>query len=304
MNISSIMRGFSVAALLWCGQNVCAQDAQQKAFSSPEDAVVALVDAAATGNTGELRTLFGPDGDKVLFSGDPVMDKRNREVFVVAYAEQATLLTSSPIRRILYIGNEDWPFPIPLVKVGEVWRFDTTAGAQEILVRRIGRNELSTIGVCLVYVAAQREYAALPHDLKPMGAYAQKIASSPGKHDGLYWKSEDPEKLSPLGEFAAKAAAEGYRHTEGQPTPFHGYFFRILTREGSHDNARSYIVNGQMRDGFALIAYPAAYGVSGVASFIVNQDGVVYEQDLGPKTAALAADISQYDPASGWTEVK
>jgi hypothetical protein len=304
MNISSVMRGFSVAALLWCGQSVCAQDSQQKAFSSPEDAVVALVAAVATGNTGELRTLFGPDGDKVLFSGDPVMDKRNREVFLVAYAEQAGLMTSSPTSRILYIGNENWPFPIPLVKVGEVWRFDTAAGAQEILLRRIGRNELSTIAVCLVYVAAQREYAALPHDLKPTGAYAQKIASSPGKQDGLYWKSEDPEGLSPLGEFAAKAAAEGYRHTDGQPTPFHGYFFRILTREGSHDNTRSYIVNGQMRDGFALIAYPAAYGVSGIASFIVNQDGVVYEQDLGPKTAALAADISQYDPASGWIEAK
>ena len=276
----------------------------RKAFSSPEDAVVALVDAAASGNTDELRSLFGPDGDKVLFSGDPVMDKRNREVFLVAYAEQAGLLTASPTSRILYIGNEDWPFPIPLVKVGEVWRFGTAAGAQEILVRRIGRNELNTIEVCLVYVAAQREYAALSHDSHPMGAYAQKIASSPGKQDGLYWKSDDPEALSPLGEFAATAAAEGYRRSEGQPTPFHGYFFRILTREGSHENARSYIVNGQMRDGFALIAYPAAYGVSGVMSFIVNQDGLVYEQDLGPKTAALAADISGYDPASGWTEVK
>jgi hypothetical protein len=298
------MRGFSVAALLWCGQSVRAQDAQQKAFSSPEDAVVALVDAAATGNTGELRSLFGPHGDKVIFSGDPVMDKRNREVFLVAYAEQAGLMTASPTSRILYIGNEEWPFPIPLVKVGEAWRFDTAAGAREILVRRIGRNELSTIGVCLVYVAAQREYAALPHDSQPMGAYAQKIASSPGKHDGLYWKSEDPEELSPLGEFAATAAAEGYRHTKWQRTPFHGYFFRILTREVSHDNPRNYIDNGQMRDGFALIAYPAAYGVSGVMSFIVNQDGVVYEQDLGPKTAALAADISWYESGSGWTEVK
>ncbi len=304
MNISSIMRGFSVAALLWSGQNVTAQDAQQKTFSSPEDAVVALVDAAATGNTDELRTLFGPDGDKVLFSGDPVMDKRNREVFLVAYAERGGLMSSSPTGRILYIGNEDWPFPIPLVKVGGVWRFDTAAGAQEILVRRIGRNELSTIEVCRVYVAAQREYAAQPHDLKPMGAYAKKIASSPGKHDGLYWKPENPEELSPLGEFAAKAAAEGYRRTDGQPTPFHGYFFRILTQEGSRDNARSYIVNGQMRDGFALIAYPAAYAVSGVMSFIVNQDGVVYEQDLGSQTAALAADIGRYDPATGWTEVK
>jgi hypothetical protein len=304
MNSSSIMRGFVVLALLCCQHMVRAQDASQKTFPSPEDAVVALVDAAAAGNINELRAIFGPDGDKVLFSGDPVMDKRDREVFLVAYAEGAGLMAASSTSRILYIGYEDWPFPISLVKVGQAWRFDTAAGAQEILARRIGSNELSTIGVCQVYVAAQQEYAAGSHDSRAMGAYAQRIASSPGKHDGLYWKSEDPEQLSPLGEFAAEAAAVGYRHAEGHATPFQGYLFRILTQEGSKDDARSYIVNGQMRAGFALIAYPAAYGVSGIMSFIVNQDGVVYEQDLGPRSASVAADITRYDPASGWTKVE
>jgi DUF2950 family protein len=160
--------------------------------------------------------------------------------------------------------------------------------------------------VCQAYVEAQQEYAAKAHDGKPAGAYAQKITSTPGKHDGLYWKSTDPDQLSPLGEFAAEAAAEGYRHTEAHPAPFHGYFYRILTGEGASadDGAHSYIVKGEMRDGFALIAHPALYGSSGVMSFIVNQNGVVYEKDLGPNTETIAADISQFKLDPGWTKVE
>jgi Protein of unknown function (DUF2950) len=306
MNISSIMRSFAVAALLCCGHSLLAQEMQQKTFATPEDAVVALVDAAKADNTNELRALFGIEGEKVLVSGDPVMDQRSREVFLVAYAEHAGLMTASATRRILYIGSEDWPFPVPLVKENQTWRFDTAAGAQEIQFRRIGRNELTTIRVCQVYVEAQQEYAASAHDEKSVGVYAQKIASTPGKHDGLYWKSEDSEHLSPLGEFAAEAAAEGYRPSEGQPTPFHGYFFRILTGEGksAERGARSYIVNGEMRAGFALIAHPAVYGRSGVMSFIVNQNGLVYQKDLGPQTATIAAKISRFNPDSGWKKVE
>jgi len=304
MKISSIMLSIPAAALLCCAYSARAHNAPQKTFAAPEDAVVDLVDAAGTNNTQELGALFGPDGAKVLHSGDPVMDERNREVFLVAYDERAKLMTDGPTRKILYIGNEDWPFPIPLVKEGETWRFDTAAGIQEILARRIGRNELSTIKVCKAYVAAQQEYAAETHDLKSTGVYAQRIASSPGKHDGLYWRSDDPDNASPLGELAASAAAEGYHRSAGQITPFHGYLFRILTGEGSKGDARSYIVDGEMRKGFALIAYPAKYGVSGIMSFIVNQDGLIYEQDLGPKTAAVAAAITRYDPASGWTQVE
>ena len=307
MKIISIMQCFAAAALACSWQSALAQNVPQKTFAEPEDAVVALVDAAATSNTGELRAIFGPDGDKIVSSGDPVMDQRNREVFLVAYGERGSLMEDGPSRRVLYIGNEDWPFPIPLVKEGQSWRFDTAAGAQEILARRVGRNELSTIKVCQVYVDAQNEYAAAPHDFQASGVYAQKFVSSFGKHDGLYWRSEGFENQSPLGEFAADAAAEGYRRTPGQkaggPVPFHGYLYRILTAEGSAENPRSYIVNGQMRKGFALIAYPAEYGVSGVMSFIVNQDDMVYEQDLGPKTATIAPVIKRYTPAAGWTRV-
>jgi hypothetical protein len=211
----------------------------------------------------------------------------------------------TPSRSILYIGNEQWPFPIPLVKDGQAWRFDTAAGAQEILFRRIGRNELTTIQVCGAFVDAQQEYAAQGHDGKPAGAYAQKIASSPGRQDGLYWKSEDAEQLSPLGEFAAAAASEGYQHVEGKPAAFHGYFFRILTGEDSSTvhAAGSHVNHGEMRGGFALIATPAVYGSSGVMSFIVNQSGVVYENNLGPQTAAIALQIKQFKVDSSWKKV-
>jgi hypothetical protein len=306
MNISSLRPGIAIATLLCCGLCALAQEVQQKSFATPEDAVVALVQSTLAGNTNELLALFGADGQKVIFSGDPVMDQRNREVFLVAYAERAALMTVSPSRRVLYIGYEDWPLPIPLVKEGQVWRFDTAAGAQEILFRRIGRNELNTIDVCQVYVQAQQEYAAQAHDGKPPGAYAQKIASAQGVHDGLYWKTEDPEELSPLGEFAAEAAAQGYRDTGEQPTPFHGYLYRILAAQGksAKGGERSYIVNGEMRDGFALIAYPAAYRVSGVMTFIVDQDGVIYQKDLGAETAKIAAGISRFNPESGWQPIE
>jgi hypothetical protein len=306
MNFNSLMYKLMVASLLCCGISAFAQNAKQKTFPTPEDAVVAAVDAAKAGNDGELLAIFGPEAEKVISSGDPVMDQRNREVFLVAYDERAALKAEGSARRILYIGHEDWPFPIPLVKEGSAWRFDTAAGAQEILFRRIGRNELSTIDVCQTFVEAQKEYASAARDGKPAGLYAQKFASTPGKHDGLYWKSEDPAELSPLGEFAAEASSEGYSRSEGQPTPFHGYFFRMLNSQGksAKQGARSYIVNGELREGFALIAFPAAYGVSGVMTFIVNRDGVVYQKDLGSETAKLAAEITQFDPGSGWEKVK
>jgi hypothetical protein len=304
MNFASSVSSIAIAITLCCGQSALAQAIKQKTFATPEDAVVALVDSDKAGDADALRALFGPEGAAVLASGDPVMDQRNREVFLVAYAEQATLMAVSAKRRILYIGNEQWPFPIPLVKEGQAWRFDTAAGAEEILFRRIGRNELTTIEVCRAFVDAQQEYAAQGHDGKSAGAYAQKITSTPGRQDGLYWKSDDPEQLSPLGEFAAAAAVEGYQHVEGQPAAFHGYHFRILTREASSGNqSGDYISNGEMRGGFALIAIPAAYGSSGVMSFMVNQNGVVYEKDLGPKTPAIAAEIAQFKIDPSWKRV-
>jgi len=293
MNLTSLKHILTVLVLLCCELAVFAQNSKRKTFPTPEDAVVAAVEAAKAGNTNELMAIFGPAGQNVLSSGDPVMDQRSRDVFLVAYAERAMLKPDGPTRRILYVGNEDWPFPIPVVKDGETWRFDTASGAQEILFRRIGHNELSTIGVCKTFVEAQKEYAATGHDGNPAGRPARKFASTPGKHDGLYWKSDDPEDLSPLGEFAADAASEGYSRSEGQPTPFHGYFFRMLNSPSK--SAKS--------DGFALIAFPAAYGVSGVMTFFVNQRGVVYEKDLGPDTARVSTEITQFEPGLGWQQV-
>jgi hypothetical protein len=305
MSFPSNVGSIAMAVSLCCGQSASAQAVKQKTFATPEDAVVALVDSDKAADADALRALFGTEWETVLASGDTVMDQRNREVFLIAYAEQAMLMAVSPNRSILYIGYEQWPFPIPLVKEGQAWRFDTSAGAQEIRFRRIGRNELTTIQVCRAFVDAQQEYAAQGHDGKSAGAYAQKIASTPGRQDGLYWQSSDVEQLSPLGEFAAAAAVEGYQHVEGQPAAFHGYYFRILTGEISSDKhaTASYIVNGEMRGGFALIAIPAAYRSSGVMSFIVNQSGAVYEKDLGPKTPAIAAAITQFKIDSSWKKV-
>jgi hypothetical protein len=305
MSIPSSVGSIAIAVSLCCGQSAHAQAPRQRTFPTPEDAVVALVDSDKAGDADALRALLGPEGEKVLSSGDSVMDQRNREVFLIAYTEQAMLMALSPNRSILYIGNEQWPFPIPLVKEGQVWHFDTAAGVQEILFRRIGRNELTTIQVCRAFVDAQQEYASQGHDGKSAGAYAQKITSTPGRQDGLYWKSGDVEQLSPLGEFAAAAAVEGYQPVDGQPAAFHGYYFRVLIGEASSANrpAVDYINNGEMRGGFALIAIPAVYGSSGVMSFMVNQNGIVYENDLGPRTAAIAAGITQFKLDSGWKRV-
>jgi hypothetical protein len=196
------------------------------------------------------------------------------------------------------IGNEEWPYPIPLVKDKAGWRFDAAAGREEILYRRIGRNELSTIKACRVYLKAQREYAAQSHDGKPAGLFAQKLGSETGKQDGLFWKVNPGEGFSPLGEFAAQASAEGYARSNSGPTPFHGYLFCVLTAQGpaAPGGAKSYISNGEMKGGFALIAYPAEYRKSGVTTFIINQDGVVYEKDLAEQTAKVAAQIASTIP--------
>ena len=276
----------------------------QKTFSTPEDAVVAMVDAARAGNKAELSAIFGPEGEKILSSGDPVMDQNAVQTFVAAYDERAQLSEENG-NRVLLIGNEEWPFPIPLIKDGAIWRFDTEAGVDEVLFRRVGRNELNTIEACRAYVAAQQEYAKKTHDGKAAGAYAQRFASTSGKQDGLYWQVGASEEPSPLGELIAKAAALGYRAGD-KPVPFYGYYFRILTSQGNNagGGARDYMKQGEMRGGFALIAVPAEYGNSGIMTFIVNQDGVVFQKDLGPDTAKVGAEISAFDPDPTWTKVQ
>jgi hypothetical protein len=283
-----------------------AQGMAQKTFATPEEAVKTLAKAASAGDTTELQAIFGPDAKALLSSGDPVDDRKHREIFVAAFQEKWRLEGTTPNQRTLAIGKEDWPFPVPLVKARDGWRFDTAAGVEEVHFRRIGRNELKVIQICSTYVRAQQEYASSGRDGKRAGLYAQKLASDPGKQNGLYWKTEPKERPSPLGDLAAQAAAEGYAREEGKRMPFHGYFFRILTAQGkaAPGGAKDYIANGEMSGGFALVAWPAEYRNSGVMTFIVNRDGVVYEKDLGETTPTSAVAMKGYNPDSSWHKSK
>ena len=285
----------------------CGGTPTQKMFATPEDAVKAVIEAVKTGNQEEFKAIFGPDTEEVLTSGDPVADRQNREVIAAAMQEGWRLHDLKDNAKELVIGNEAWPFAIPIVKESAGWRFDTMAGKEEILARRIGRNELTVIQACRTYVQAQRSYASQARDGQPAGAYAQRIASSPGRQDGLYWEAKPGEPLSPLGEFIAQASAEGYaKDTGGQPQPFHGYFFRILTAQGQSaaGGAKSYLVGGRMTGGFALVAWPVQYAGTGVMTFVVNQDGILYEKDLGPDTEAAVKAMTAYDPGEGWEVVE
>ncbi len=303
-------KAFAVAVLVMSaagGPAAPAQGPVQRTFATPQDAVNALVEAAKGGSVEEMLAMFGPEGPGLLSSGDPVADRRSREVFVVAAQQGWRLVDRGIGAKELIVGDEAWPFPIPLVEDQKGWRFDTAAGAQEILARRIGRNELAAIRSCTIYVRAQKEYAAQSHDDNPAGLYAQRFASDPGTQNGLYWNTGQGEKPSPLGELAAEAAAEGYTGgPKKEPTPFRGYFFRILTAQGKDapGGAKSYVSNGDMTGGFALVAYPAEYANSGVMTFLVNQDGVIYESDLGDETVKLAGAISEYNPDRTWRKVE
>ena len=278
----------------------------QKRFATAEEAVQGVIKAAKTNNQAELLVIFGTGAEDLFSSGDKVADKRSRQVILVALKEKWKLASQGSNTKTLIIGNEEWPYPIPLVKDKGGWRFDTAAGREEILYRRIGRNELRTLQVCRIYLKAQKEYAAQSHDGKPAGLYAQKLSSEPGKQDGLYWKVNPGEGFSPLGEFAAQASAEGYTRSDTGPTPFHGYLFRPLTAQGpaAPGGAKSYIANGEMKSGFALVAYPADYRNSGVMTFMMNQDGVIFEKDLGEKTAQVASQITEYNPDKSWRKAQ
>jgi Protein of unknown function (DUF2950) len=280
---------------------------KQKEFASAEDAVKALVDALKSNDTKALSALFGPDSTDLVSSGDPVADSGRRERFVSLYQQKNRLEEVSADKVILHVGDDDWPFPIPVVKHGNAWRFDPKEGREEILARRIGRNELSVIQVCLAYVDAQREYASKDRDTDGLLEYAQRFGSTPGKHDGLYWKAQEGEEQSPLGLLAAEAVREGYsgRKSSDKPIPYHGYYYRILKGQGKDapGGAYSYVVNGKMIGGFAMVAYPATYGSSGIMTFIVNQDGIVYQKDLGKKTEGIVAKMTIFNPDKTWKKV-
>jgi len=276
--------------------------AQQKTFKTPEEAVKSLMEAVKANDTKALQAIFGPEGKEIGSSPDKVQDKAEKDRFVKAYEAMNKLEKETDSKMTLVVGEEDWPFPIPIVKVGESWRFDTKAGKEELLNRRIGRNELNTIQTCLAYVDAQREYAMKDQDGDGLLAYAQKFGSTKGKKDGLYWQVKEGEEQSPFGLLAARAVREGYTKTSDKPVAYHGYYYRILKAQGKNaaGGAYDYVVKGKMIGGFALVAYPAEYGSSGVMTFIVNHDGVVYEKDLGAETAKIASAITKFDPDKTW----
>jgi hypothetical protein len=279
-----------------------AQQQGQKTFSSSEDASAALVTAARSNDEKAMLDILGPEGRQIVSSGDTAEDTQNRANFVDKYQEMHRLVKEPDGNTILYIGAENWPTPIPLVNNGHSWYFDTAAGKTEILYRRIGRNELSAIRVCQELVAAQKEFYATQHN-----GYASKIFSDAGQHNGLYWKAADGESQSPIGPLVASAVADGdTRNQDVAPAPFRGYYYQILTREGKNAplGAKSYFVNGKMTKGFAFVAYPAEYRSSGVMTFIVSEDGVVYEKDLGKKTAVLAKGMKEYNPNASWQKAE
>ena len=280
--------------------------AEPQFFATPEVAVDALVKAAKARDLAAVVALFGPGGQELVDTSDPATGRRNRQVFLAALAEGHRLEDEAPDRKKLVLGNEAWPFPVPLVRGPKGWSFDAAAGSEEVLNRRIGRNELGTIRILREFVAAQRAYAAAGHDGRRAGLYARRFASKPGAHDGLYWPAQKGEPRSPLGVLVAKASAEGYKRAPGEAsTPLYGYYFRILESQGkaAKGGAREYVIGDEMSGGFALVAWPVHYGASGIMTFMVNQDGVAYEKDLGEGTAAAVSHISRFDPDASWHPV-
>ena len=274
----------------------------QQAYPSPEDAAAALAAAVKVGTTSGILKILGKDGQDIVESGDDVADAEARQRFLSAYDAKHSVKAEGNKKATLILGADDFPFPIPLVNNRAGWEFDAAAGRQEILYRRIGRNELDAIQTSLAYVDAQNEYAEKDRTGEGVGVYAQQIVSSPGKKDGLFWR--DDREPSPLGELAAQASAEGYKVSE-QAAPYHGYYYRILKGQGSNapGGALNYAVKGKMIGGFALIAYPAEYGNSGVMTFVVNHAGTVYQKDLGTRTDSIAKRAYLFDPDQTWKKV-
>ncbi|MBA4393614.1 MAG: DUF2950 domain-containing protein [Desulfobacca sp.] len=293
-----------VLVVVFSRNSALAKPRYQKNYPSPEEAVKAMVEAVKAGNTKLLLKIFGPGSKAIFLSGDLVQDKERLDQFFKHYEEKNRLEEVSE-KVLIHVGKDDWPFPIPLVKTEKGWKFDTKAGRQEILARRVGRNELNAIQVCLAYVDAQKEYALRKaREGKGLPEYAQEFSCTPGKQDGLYWESAEGQEPSPMGPLFASAQAEGYgKEPLGvQPTPYHGYVYRILKAQGKNASggARDYVVEGKMIGGFALIAYPAKYGSSGVMTFIVNQNGMVYQKDLVKNTREEAQAIIVFDPDDSW----
>ncbi len=299
---------FGLAAVHFgCASNA-GDDSQQTGFAASDQAVQALVNALRDNDYDQVKAILGPAADQIISSGDFVVDEQNQQKFLGAYDTKHELTTNPDASLTLTIGNNDWPMPIPIVNKRGKWRFDTQAGLDEILNRRFGRNELSTIQVCLAIVDAQREYVQRNPNGGDIPTYAEKFLSDPGRKNGLYWATADSEQPGPLGPLVAGAAEEGYELPN--PTeaiePYHGYFYRMLKAQSPSalGGACDYVVDGKMIGGFALVAYPASYGNSSIMTFIVNHAGVVYQKDLGPDTASIAAAMTTFDPDSSWHKVE
>jgi hypothetical protein len=280
----------------------------QETFATPEAGVDALVNAMQGDDTNALHAIFGPAGDKLVESGDPVADKSSREHFLAAYTDGHALVAQGDARQVLTIGKDAWPLPIPLIKEGERWRFDSATGAQEIVDRRIGRNELKTIQTLLAAVAAEQDYFDRVKRGTGTGFYAERFFSHEGEQDGLYWPVQSDEAPSPLAPLVDQAIDEGYPGAEahaGKQIPYHGYYFRILKAQGKNapGGARDYVKNGELSDGFAIAAWPAEYETSGVMTFLVDQDGVVFQKDLGSGTEKIAGAMHSFDPDITWARV-
>jgi len=292
------------AAALAAGTAFAAPPGSQRTFASPQEAAQALIDAAGHNDSAAMLKIFGPEGKDIVESGDPAEDKNGRAEFARMAHEKMQVEPDPgmPNRATLVVGPQDWPFPVPIVAKGGQWHFDAGAGRVEILARRVGRNEMTAIDVCRGYVEAQMEYAAADRESAGMLQYAQKIVSTTGKKDGLYWPGE-PQNLVPKAFADASAAmlAEGKK-----PEPYHGYYFHILKAQGpeAEGGALDYVVKGKMIGGFALVAFPAEYGVSGIKTFMVNHHGVVYEKDLGTGTVALARQMTRFNPDKTWKAIK
>jgi hypothetical protein len=273
-------------------------------YDSPIDAVVALVSAAKAEDKNQLMQIFGPGAEDILSSGDEVADRQTRDRFLEKYNQMSRLVKQQDGSVELLLGAENWPFPVTLVQKNGRWLWNTDAGKKEVLYRRIGRNEFDTIDTLEALVDAQKEYASQPRD-GGQKQYAQKLLSDEGKHNGLYWQTSEGQAPSPAGPLIAEAFGEGYRKGKGGPVPFHGYVYRLLTSQGANapGGAKNYMVNGKLTGGFAIVAYPVEYRNSGVMTFVVNQDGKIYQKDLGPKTESLAAGIKSFNPDKSWAPV-
>jgi DUF2950 family protein len=295
-----------MASLVIFAAFACAQEPGQKTFANPQDAGKALYDAAKSEDKAAVEAVLGASSASVVSSGDEVADKNNHDRFLERYEQMNRWAKEINGNQTLILGAENWPFPIPLKKdAAGTWYFDTKAGLKEILFRRIGKNELAAIRVCDVLADAQDEYFSQTHDGDSVHQYAQKFASDPGKQNGLYWKAAEGQPESPVGPLIAYATGEGYGGEKDAAQPFHGYFFRMLTAQGGNvkGGAKSYIVGGKMTGGFAYVAYPAEYRNSGVMTFVINQDGTVYEKNLGPQTADLAKQMKAYNPDKTWKPI-